>query len=64
MPGTELPQYQEPINGLWDLNKELFQEDVIKALQQAKLGKAIGIDGLLVGLLKNPVCKLSSITVQ
>ena len=61
VPETELPQYQEPINGLRELNKNISLGDVIKALQQAKFGKAIGIDGLPVEVLKEPcVCKLSS----
>ena len=56
VPETELPQYQEPINGLRDLNKDISLEDVIKAFQQAKLGKAICIYSLPVEVLKNPVC--------
>ena len=48
------PQYQDPEVGLNDVNKDITWEEVIAALKQAKLGKAIGIDGLPLEVLRNP----------
>ena len=52
----DLPQYPDPEIGLDNLNKDISWDEVVKALQQAKLGKAIGIDGLPTEVLRNPVC--------
>ena len=52
----DLPQYPDVDVGLDGVNKDITWEEVVKALQQAKLGKAIGIDGLPTEVLRNPVC--------
>ena len=53
----DIPKYPAPLNETGDgLNKDIVIEEVAQVLKNAKRGKAIGIDGLPVEVLKNKTC--------